>query len=93
MLTTFCDINYHKTQRGKQNVIFSEWIEDEFGPRGRAKAAKFLGVSYKTVTSWAKLRRFPRLREQELITLKSKGVVNIDHWRRAYLDNQAAVTQ
>ncbi|WP_193785739.1 hypothetical protein [Vibrio vulnificus] len=50
-------------------------------------------MSYKTVTSWAKLRRFPRLREQELITLKSKGVVNIDQWRRAYLDNQAAVTE
>lgn len=74
-------------------MIFSKWIEAEFGHRGRVKAARFLGVSYKTVTSWAKLRRFPRLREQELITLKSKGVVNIDQWRRAYLDNQAAVTE
>ncbi|CAK2047805.1 conserved hypothetical protein [Vibrio crassostreae] len=74
-------------------MIFSDWIEAEFGHRGRVKAARFLGVSYKTVTSWAKLRRFPRLREQELITLKSKGVVNIDQWRRAYLDNQAAVTE
>ena len=74
-------------------MIFSDWIEAEFGHRGRVKAARFLGVSCKTVTSWAKLRRFPRLREQELITLKSKGVVNIDQWRRAYLDNQAAVTE
>ena len=69
-------------------MIFSEWITDEFGPRGRAKAAKFLGVSYKTVTSWDKLRRFPRLREQELISLKSLGKVDISQWRRAYLDGQ-----
>lgn len=93
MLTTFCDINCHKTQRGEQNVIFSEWIKSEFGSRGMAKAAKFLGVPYKTVVSWVSLHRFPRLREQELITLKSKGVVNIDHWRRAYLDNQAVETE
>ncbi|NAW78346.1 hypothetical protein CAG61_08405 [Vibrio sp. V34_P3A8T189] len=70
-------------------MIFSEWIDAEFGHRGRAKAAVFLGVSYKTVTSWAKLHRFPRLREQELITLKSKGKVSLAHWRRAYLDNKA----
>lgn len=74
-------------------MIFSEWIEAEFGTRGMAKAARFLGYPYKTVVSWSALHRFPRLREQEVIALKSKGAVNIDQWRRAYLDNQVMEAQ
>ncbi len=69
-------------------MIFSEWIQDQFGSRGIAQAASYLGVAYKTVYSWSALTRFPRLREQELITLKSERAVNINDWRRAYLDHQ-----
>ncbi|WP_168797070.1 hypothetical protein [Vibrio sp. H11] len=77
-----------KRRWGIHNVTFSDWIENEFGKRGIAQAAQFLGVPYKTAYSWATLDRFPRLREQELITLKSNGAVNINDWRRQHLNHQ-----
>lgn len=65
---------------------FNEWILETFGPRGRVKAARFLGVPYKTVMSWCYLARFPMPRQQQLIRIKSKGQVNINLWQQQYLD-------
>ncbi|KYO58429.1 hypothetical protein AU461_23215 [Vibrio parahaemolyticus] len=71
-----------------QNVIFGDWVIEKFGPRGTSKAARFLGYPSKTVASWMRLERFPRVRGQEVISLKSCGAVDVNEWRRAYLAAQ-----
>jgi len=67
-------------------VTLKDWINNKFGERGIAKAARFLGYPYKTVIAWANLERFPRPAAQEIITLKSGGAVNINHWRAVFLN-------
>ena len=67
-------------------MVFSHWVDEEFkGKGGIAAAAKFLGLSDKTVYSWYSKARFPDLTNQELIKIKSDGAVNFEFWRSVYL--------
>jgi hypothetical protein len=66
-------------------VLLKEWIEKEFGERGIAAAARFLGYPYKTVIAWVNFQRFPRPETQEIIALKSGGLVDVNQCRTAYL--------
>jgi hypothetical protein len=66
-------------------VTFKEWINERYGERGVAAAARFLGYPYKTVISWVNFERFPRPKTQEIIKLKSDDKIDMDGWRTAYL--------
>lgn len=66
-------------------MTFKEWVKKMYGERGVANAAKFLGAPYKSVLSWVNLDRFPRPAMQEIIKLKSGGIIDIEKWRTDYL--------
>ncbi|PSW53044.1 hypothetical protein [Photobacterium leiognathi] len=61
------------------------WANDEFGARGMAKAARYLGVRYKTFYSWVTLERFPSMRQQQMIRIKTRGRVDIMQMQADFL--------
>ncbi|MCE2597168.1 hypothetical protein K6Y31_20550 [Motilimonas cestriensis] len=67
---------------------FEQWLISCFGKRGNTKAARYLGVSVNTVQQWATFSRFPSLKSQELLKIKSDGAINFDVWRTDFLNQQ-----
>lgn len=70
-------------------MTFEEWVVKKFGARGITKAADFLGCPKRTVYAWVTFYRFPSIKTQEIIRLKSNNQVDFSQWRTDYLAAEA----
>ncbi len=75
-------------QKEPQKLNFKEWVKQQFGSRGMAKAARHLAVSYGTVAAWHDYSRYPTPKNQELLKLKSDGQIDFETWRQEYVNEQ-----
>lgn len=67
-------------------VTFKEWVVNKFGERGTKEAAIFFGYPKRTVYAWFQFQRFPTIKSQEIIRLKSNDQIDFAKWRTAFLN-------
>jgi hypothetical protein len=79
---------YLYTIKGVQ-MTFTDWVNKTFGENGGARAAKHLGISYRTFRSYYACERFPRPTNCQVIVLKSNNKINVELWQQDYTNTQA----
>lgn len=69
-------------------MTFLEWVDSTFGENGGGKAARFLGIGYRTFRSYYTHERFPHPKNCQIIVLKSKNKICVHKWQQDYTNNQ-----
>lgn len=69
-------------------MTFKQWVNETFGASGGGKAARFLGISYRTFRSYYAYERFPYTTNCQVIVLKSENKIDVQMWQQDYLNNK-----
>mgnify|MGYP000566054420 CR=1 FL=1 len=69
-------------------MTFKEWVDKTFGANGGGKAARFLGISYRTFRSYYACERFPHTNNCQVIVLKSRNEIDVQRWQQDYINKK-----
>lgn len=69
-------------------MTFKQWVDKTFGVGGGGKAARHLGISYRTFRSYYAYERFPYATNVQVIVLKSDNQIDVQLWLQDYTNNK-----
>ncbi|MNG72811.1 hypothetical protein D3C79_312420 [compost metagenome] len=70
-------------------MTLQEWVEQEGGVNKCSKKHEFTSSA---LSAWCRLERFPKAAQQEKIIQASKGLVDVNTLREAFLARQVSMT-
>ena len=69
-------------------MTFKQWVDKTFGAGGGGKAARRLGLTYRTFRSYYTHERFPYAANCQVIVLKSGNEIDVQMWQQDYTNNK-----